>query len=346
MNESTESSEERIGERAGRSRSDMQSPGEMLREARLAHDWSVEDLCAETKLSEKAVHALENNQFDELSQPIFAGGYYRQCAKVLDIDTERMMAAYAAWGGKKTSSPTAQPAAVEVVPQDVTPPNWRAFGAIGLVVLLAVIGAIFIFMPDAEMPDENGAASGSGTAGISEGGERPTIGSGNSSATGGGVSSTRSSRDSGTSLRVSPGPGSSGSSNSASGQSGAAAAGASTGQRMGGRNVNDTLGIDREAERRQREQAAAPEPQVAANHLVVTFTDRSWVDIRDANGSRLLTGIYDAGDSREFDGQAPYRITLGYAPGVSMTIGGEDVDIKSQTTSNSTARLTVEARDS
>jgi hypothetical protein len=29
-----------------------------------------------------------------------------------------------------------------------------------------------------------------------------------------------------------------------------------------------------------------------------------------------------------------------------MTIGGEDVDIQAQTTSNSTARLTVEARDS
>ena len=343
MNESTQSSEERIDERAGRSRSDMQSPGEILREGRIAHDWSVEDLCAETKLSEKAVHALENNQFDELSQPIFAGGYYRQCAKVLDIDTERMMAAYAAWGGKKTSSPTAQPAAVEVVPQDVTPPNWRAFGAIGLVVLLAVIGAVFVFMPDADLPGENGAATGTGTAGISDSAGSPTIGSGNSSATGGGVPATRNSRDSGTSLRVSPG----GSGDASNGAGTGASAASGTGQRMGGRNVNDTLGIDREAQRQRREEAAAPpEPQVAANHLVVTFTDRSWVDIRDANGSRLLTGIYDAGDSREFDAEAPYRITLGYAPGVSMTIGGEDVDIQAQTTSNSTARLTVEARDS
>lgn len=344
MNESTQSSEEKPGERPGRSRSDMQSPGEILREGRLAHDWSVEDLCAETKLSEKAVHALENNQFDELSQPIFAGGYYRQCAKVLDIDTERMMAAYAAWGGKKTSSATAQPAAVEVVPQDVTPPNWRAFGAIGVVVLLAVLGAVFIFLPDADLPDENGAASVTGTAGIADSSQRPTVGSGNSSATGGGT--PRSSRDSGTSLRVSPGTGSTGNGSVANGNGAGASGGASTGQRMGGRNVNDTLGIDREAERREREQAPPPQPQVAANHLVVTFTDRSWVDIRDANGSRLLTGIYDAGDSREFDGEAPYRITLGYAPGVSMTIGGEDVDVKSQTTSNSTARLTVEARDS
>lgn len=346
MNDSTHSSEEqpseeRIPERPARNRSDMKSPGEMLREAREAQDWSVEDLCAETKLSEKAVHALENNQFNELSQPIFAGGYYRQCAKVLEIDAERMMQAYAAWGGKKTSSQTAPPAAVDVVPQDVTPPNWRAFGLIGLVVLLVVVGGIFLFMPDTDMPDENAGQSATSASAGAGNGTSATIGSGNSSATGGGQPTARSSRDSGTSLRVSPGT-SAGSNNS---QPQPAQAG--TGRRSGGRNVNDTLGIDREAERARSEaQQAPPEPQVAPNHLVVNFTDRSWVDIRDANGSRLLTGIYEAGETREFEGQAPYRITLGYAPGVDMTIGGEDVDIAAQTTSNSTARLTVEARDS
>lgn len=340
MSEPTQPSEESVSERPSRNRSDMKSPGEILREGRLAQDWSVEDLCAETKLSEKSVHALENNEFNELSQPIFAGGYYRQCAKVLGIDIERMNAAYAAWGGKKTSSQTAPPAAVDVVPQDVTPPNWRVFAAIGAVVLLLIVGGIVLFMPDSDTStqsaDSNAPSSGDDTVAFNDGEPEPVdggrIGSGNSSATGGGEPARRSSRDSGTSLRVSPGNDS--------------GANANTGRRSGGRNVNDTLGIDREAERRREQQQAEPEPQVAANHLVVTFTDRSWVDIRDANGSRLLNGIYDAGDTHEFDADAPYRITLGYAPGVDMTIGGGDVDIESQTTSNSTARLTVEARDS
>ncbi|MES1928088.1 hypothetical protein SADO_02495 [Salinisphaera dokdonensis CL-ES53] len=342
MNESMQPSDESVPERPARNRSDMKSPGELLREARLAHDWSVEDLCAETKLSEKSVHALENNEFDQLSQPIFAGGYYRQCAKVLDIDAEQMNQAYAAWGGKKTSSQTAPPAAVDVVPQDVTPPNWRAFGIIGLVVLALVVGAVFLFMPDGDLPEENAGADGdtaalaSGQGGSSSGNR---IGSGNSSATGNGRPTSQRSRETGTSLRVSPG---------ASDGPGSADRSAmpNTGQRSGGRNVNDTLGIDREAERRRREaEQAPPEPQVAPNHLAVNFTDRSWVDIRDANGSRLLTGIYEAGETREFEADAPYRITLGYAPGVSMQIGGQDVDVQAQTTSNSTARLTVEARD-
>jgi len=345
MSEPTQPSDESVSERAERNRSDMKSPGEMLREARLAQDWSVEDLCAETKLSEKSIHALENNQFNELSQPIFAGGYYRQCAKLLGIDSERMMAAYAAWGGKKTSSQTAAaaPTAMDVVPQDVTSSHWRALAAISALVLVVIIGAVVLFMPESDTQTENrsadsdAASSGDDTVAFTDGqpaqGDSARIGSGNSSATGGGQPAARSSRDSGTSVRVSPGTD--------------ATSGANTGRRSGGRNVNDTLGIDREAERRRREQQRAPpEPQVEPNHLVVNFTDRSWVDIRDANGARLLNGIYEAGETREFDADAPYRITLGYAPGVDMTIGGEDVDIDTQTTSNSTARLTVDARDS
>lgn len=342
MNESNPSPEERVpengaGERPTRNRSGIQSPGEMLREARLANDFSVEDLCAETKLSEKSIQALEDNRFNELSQPIFAGGYYRQCAKVLGIDTDRMMEAYAAWGGKKTSSQTAQPAAVDVVPQDVTPPNWRAFGMIGLLVLLLVVAGVFVFAPDTNTL----SASGEGETAVLSGGNTDsaggttTIGSGNSSATGGG--SARSSRDTGTSLRVSPGPGTTPSS--------AAVEPPRTGQRAGGRNVNETLGINPRGQRDAQPEKPV-QPEVAPNQLVVNFTDRSWVDIRDANGSRLLTGIYEAGDSHEFEAETPYRITLGFAPGVEMTIGGEPVDIASQTTINSTARLTVEARDS
>lgn len=338
MSEPTQPSEESIPERPERNQPDTQSPGEILRESRLAHDWSIDDLCAETKLSGKSVNALENNAFNELSQPIFAGGYYRQCAKVLDIDSERMMAAYAAWGGQKTSAQTAAPVTMDVVPEDVTPPNWRVFAAIGAIVLLVIVGAIFVFMPNTNSDDSATAeADNSDTAGVMTDGQaasdtgNATVGSGNSSATSNGRPAGSASQDTDTSLRVSPEPSSGADTN--------------TGRRSGGRNVNDTLGIDREAERRRREAETAPEPQVEPNHLVVTFTDRSWVDIRDAGDSRLLRGIFEAGDTHEFDAAAPYRITLGYAPGVDMTIGGQDVDIKSQTSSNSTARLSVEARD-
>jgi len=313
-----------------RNKADGQSPGEMLREARLAHDYSVVDLCAQTKLSPRAINALEDNDFKALSQPVFTRGYYRQCAKVLDIDTDRLMAAYAAWGGESAPQ-AASPTGVDVVPEDVTPGSWRSMGLIGgLILLLVIIGAVVMLMPGADLPDENSAMDAPAVAQSDTGGESidstaPPAGA----PAGGGTSSAD--RATGTAD----------SDADASEQTNPAS---SSTRRTGGRNVNDTLGRNAA----QDDDAAPSEPatpEVDPAHLVLTFTGRSWVDVRDASGARLLTGIYETGETHALDGKPPYKITLGYAPGVEMTIGGQAVDIDASTTGNATARLTVDARD-
>ena len=318
-----------------RNKADGQSPGEMLREARLAHDYSVVDLCAQTKLSPRAINALEDNDFKALSQPVFTRGYYRQCAKVLDIDTDRLMAAYAAWGGESAPQ-AASPTGLDVVPEDVTPGGWRSMGLIGgLILLLVAIGAVVMLMPGADLPDENSdmdapAVTQSDTGGESIDSTAPPAGAPEGTDTSDATDTSRYDSDTGTADNDA----------NASGQT---AAESST-RRTGGRNVNDTLGRNAA----QDDDAAPSEPatpEVDPAHLVLTFTGRSWVDVRDASGARLLTGIYETGETHALDGKPPYKITLGYAPGVEMTIGGQAVDIDASTTGNATARLTVDARD-
>lgn len=321
-----------------RNKAEGQSPGEMLREARLAHDYSVEDLCAQTKLSPRAVHALEDNDFKALSQPVFTRGYYRQCAKVLDIDSDRLMAAYAAWGGESAPKP-ASPTAVDVVPEDVTPGGWRSFGLIGgLLVLLVIIGAAVMLMPRADLPDENSQTDSqpvtqsntSDTSDTSFDSAEPPAGSFSSGDAPAGPA------EGGATMPAPDGEDTAGDTATASRES----------TRTGGRNVNDTLGLSPERDTAASDTPSEPAaPQVDPAHLVLTFTGRSWVDVRDAGGARLLTGIYEAGDTHEVDGEAPYKITLGYAPGVEMTIGGQPVDIAAQMSSNATARMTVDARE-
>ncbi len=111
-----------------RNKSDGLTPGEILREGRLAHDYTVEDLCAQTKLSHHTVEALEENDFQSLSQPVFARGYYRQCAKVLDLDIDRLMAAYTEIVGD-APKPRIDHRSVGagVIPMDVTPGAWLSF---------------------------------------------------------------------------------------------------------------------------------------------------------------------------------------------------------------------------
>src|SRR5699024_9302040 len=71
-----------------------QTPGQILREARLAREYSMADLCGLTMLPKRTVEALEDDDFEVLAQPVFVRGYYRKCAKVLEIDPEPLLTAY------------------------------------------------------------------------------------------------------------------------------------------------------------------------------------------------------------------------------------------------------------
>jgi len=52
----------------------------------------------------------------------------------------------------------------------------------------------------------------------------------------------------------------------------------------------------------------------------------SWVEVRDANGQRLLYDLLDPGASRNVEGLAPFAVLLGYGPGVTVEFNGKLVD--------------------
>ncbi|SBS28843.1 Cytoskeleton protein RodZ [Marinomonas aquimarina] len=86
----------------------------------------------------------------------------------------------------------------------------------------------------------------------------------------------------------------------------------------------------REPENVAEPATVAPEPVVASHDIVLQFSADCWTEIRDSSGRILFSGVKSAGSSLELDGQAPYRVTLGYAPGVSEFIyQGEQFDFSS-----------------
>jgi cytoskeleton protein RodZ len=138
--------------------SDRLSPGEILRESRLTHAYSVADLCVQTKLAPHTVEALENNDFEALPEPIFVRGYYRRCAVILDLDAKRLLTAYIAWGGKAPVAQLDQSVALAgVIPQDRAPGHSRLRG-----VLLFLVFAVVV-VPAEDSTDTLADAS-SGTA--------------------------------------------------------------------------------------------------------------------------------------------------------------------------------------
>ena len=72
----------------------MASFGEQLRQAREAQNITLQEIAASTKISSRALQALESEQFDQLPGGIFNKGFVRAYARYVGLDEEKMLAAY------------------------------------------------------------------------------------------------------------------------------------------------------------------------------------------------------------------------------------------------------------
>ncbi|MFS1459897.1 transcriptional regulator [Vibrio lentus] len=81
-------------------------------------------------------------------------------------------------------------------------------------------------------------------------------------------------------------------------------------------------------------------PEPIANELVMQFSADCWIQVKDAAGKTLSTGIKKAGQTLNLSGTAPYKVILGAPEGVSMTFASEPVDLSGYT-SGKVARITL-----
>lgn len=96
-----------------------------------------------------------------------------------------------------------------------------------------------------------------------------------------------------------------------------------------------------------REQATESEPEPAEPvsspgpaRVVVTFAETSWAEIRDASGRLTLLGEISAGTRHVLEGNPPYKMVLGNAPAVSISVSGRPFDLAPYTRGK-VARLTL-----
>ena len=81
-------------------------------------------------------------------------------------------------------------------------------------------------------------------------------------------------------------------------------------------------------------------PEGAENVLILSFTDTSWVDIRDANGERLAYKSYAQGEDLTVRATTSMSVFLGNAIAVSATLNDQEYDI-SQFREGAFARFTI-----
>ena len=86
-------------------------------------------------------------------------------------------------------------------------------------------------------------------------------------------------------------------------------------------------------------QASAVPP---AAGLRLRFRDRSWVEIRQADGTVLMSQNNAAGSERTIDGVPPYLLVIGNASKVDLEFRGSPVDLAAVTNRDDVARLRLE----
>jgi len=91
--------------------------------------------------------------------------------------------------------------------------------------------------------------------------------------------------------------------------------------------------------------AAADEPAAASlpvtGLLKLSFAKESWVEVRDRRGNVIFSQHGQPGTEKGVDGQPPFALVIGYAPGVNLAFRGRKVDLAPYTQGD-VARLTLE----
>ncbi len=70
------------------------SPGPRLREVRLVQKMSIDEVSAHLHLDRKVIDALENDDYEQLSEPTFVRGYLRGYARLLNLPPAPIIEAY------------------------------------------------------------------------------------------------------------------------------------------------------------------------------------------------------------------------------------------------------------
>jgi cytoskeleton protein RodZ len=85
----------------------------------------------------------------------------------------------------------------------------------------------------------------------------------------------------------------------------------------------------------------ALQPAGAAPTLAFEFSDRSWIEVKDAVGQVLLTGEFPAGQTQTIAGKPPYQLWIGKVSAVKLNYGGHVVDLQPYARED-VARFTLE----
>ncbi|ACZ77892.1 transcriptional regulator, XRE family [Dickeya parazeae Ech586] len=89
--------------------------------------------------------------------------------------------------------------------------------------------------------------------------------------------------------------------------------------------------------------ASAATTAEAPGAIVIRFTADCWLEVVDAAGKKLFSGVQRNGNVLNLTGQAPYRLKIGAPGAVQVEFQGKQVDLSRFVKSHQVARITLTA---
>jgi cytoskeleton protein RodZ len=278
------------------------SLGQMLRNARLAQDLTVEQIATELRIEAKQLKALEDNRLAEIGVPVFVKGYLRQYGHRLGLDVRDLLAAY--YREPTLSEVQVRPSRTIKLRDDRQITSWLLAG----IVLLTVAVGLAVWW-------WNG-----GSFDIAQ-----------PSATAGGSATT--SAPAPPEPRPAPEPlAPSSAPRAETGVPAAATPAAAIDTLIGARDGGGAAAAP------ATEDTAVPTVTIP---LEFTFDQESWTEVTDARGERLLFGLSAAGRRVSVRGEPPFAIVLGNANAVRLVVDGEAYPIPTRGREGELARFSV-----
>ena len=309
-------------------------PGDTLADARRELGVTLRDVSDALNIPIDLLEAIEANNFDKLPGRVFARGYVRAYAKLLELDPEPVLGALP----ELESEPI-----VDVVPTPrrfdwqgwARDNRWIVLGTGAAIALIAVISLISMLWPDSvDEPDNHTAAlvdereapedlesqapprtddaiSAASDPELIADDTRSTSESDTVSGTmAGSASSAASATDNDEPLFV---PSSDMSDSAVSAPVAAAT--------LSPEPVPTPRGVRR----------ITP---TGEDLLEFRFSGDCWLEVKNAQGRMLHSSLNNADGVRRLIGQGPFRVLLGYAPGVQLTFNGDPVALAPHTNNN------------
>jgi cytoskeleton protein RodZ len=269
------------------------TPGQILRQGREANNWPIEEISERLYLDIRIIKIIENDEYDSLPAAIFAQGYIRSYARLLELPVEEIVDNYRRTLEK--DPPKLKGTHVQERKQVTSHNPWFKLSS-AIIVIILVILAVWAWKQTLG-PNEIIDTSLEEPLLLSEPEITENITEFNPPSEGINAETTTENNENATT-----------------------------------ENNSENLTTENTDENQENSNVVETviEPVVTEldkNTLELNTETRAWISIKDDDGKKLYRQTTKAGDKIVLTGKPPFKISLGRTSGVSITYMGKPIKI-------------------